>query len=68
MQDLGLRRRPWAVVRHELKPVRLGTSLIYDRRDLHALFDRLKAALEVGAEGEVGRRNGERVRSAAALR
>jgi len=44
MHYLGVRRRTWAAMRTELKPVRIGTSLIYDRRDLDVFFDRLKSS------------------------
>src|SRR5450631_233874 len=40
---LGLKRATWDTLREQLQPVRLGTSLVYDRHDLDVLFERLKA-------------------------
>lgn len=54
MLYLGVRKRTWDTLRKHLPAVRLGTSLIYDIRDLDALFDELKARAaqqpESGAE------------------
>jgi Helix-turn-helix domain len=44
MRYLGVRRRTWTALRGQLRPMRIGTSLIYDRRDLDAFFDRLKSS------------------------
>jgi hypothetical protein len=40
---LGVRERVWENLRRQLTPVKLDTAWVYDRRDLDALFDRLKA-------------------------
>ena len=42
MRYLGLRRRTWNELKRRLKPVRLGTSTLFDRRDLDKLFDEFK--------------------------
>lgn len=39
---LGVKRRTFDVLKGQLNPVKLGTSLVYDVRELDELFDRLK--------------------------
>lgn len=41
---LGVKRRTFERIATDLRPTKLGTSLVYDIRDLDALFDRLKAS------------------------
>ncbi|MCX7902312.1 MAG: helix-turn-helix domain-containing protein [Burkholderiaceae bacterium] len=48
MAYLGVKRRAWEEIRRRLKPFRKGTSVIYDIRDLDAVFDHLKAPSSVG--------------------
>lgn len=43
MRYLGLKRRAFDAVKDQLQPIRSGASKIYDRHDLDALFERLKA-------------------------
>lgn len=54
MTYLGVRRRTWDALRGGLKPVKLGTALVYDIRDLDALFDRLKGETHALAGGDMG--------------
>gem|GEM_PF-4984024 len=42
MVYLGVRRRVWNSLKQQLTPIRLGTSVLYDRLDLDDLFNRLK--------------------------
>jgi hypothetical protein len=42
MAYLGIRRRVWNSLKQQLTPIRLGTSVLYDRIDLDDLFNRLK--------------------------
>lgn len=49
---LGVKRRTFDVLKSQLNPVRLGTSLVYDVRELDELFDRLKRTPALEAEQE----------------
>jgi hypothetical protein len=40
-QYLGLKRRTFEALKPQLRALKLGTSLVYDRRELDELFDRL---------------------------
>jgi hypothetical protein len=52
MQYLGLKRRTFeSLIRPRLHPIRVGTSLIFDVRDLDRAFDELK---EEGRDGNTG--------------
>lgn len=42
MLYLGVKRRAFDALKSQLNPVKLGTSLVYDVRELNELFDRLK--------------------------
>jgi hypothetical protein len=48
MAYLGVKRRTFAALKGHLTPIRMGTSRVYDIRDLDALFDQLKAASVAG--------------------
>lgn len=41
MRYLGVKRRAFDSLKNELRPIKIGTSLVYDRHDLDALLDRL---------------------------
>ena len=45
---LGVKRRTFERIAVDLKPARLGTSHVYDIRDLDALFDLIKAKASGG--------------------
>src|SRR5262249_12804944 len=47
---LGVKRRTFERIAAGLQPAKLGTSLVYDVRDLDALFDRLKADTNVSPD------------------
>jgi hypothetical protein len=47
---LGVKRRTFERIASELRPTKLGTSLVYDVRDLDALFDRMKVATREPAD------------------
>lgn len=56
MAYLGVKRRTFESLRHRLRPVPLGTSLVYDVRELDELFDSLKAeALLATGDAQAGR-------------
>jgi len=49
MAYVGVRRRTFDELwRPRLKPIRAGTSLVFDRRELDALFDEMKDAQPSG--------------------
>ena len=53
MAYLGIRRRAWNTLRRELRSIRIGTSVVYDRHDLDELFERLRAAITIQEPREV---------------
>lgn len=52
MVYLGVKRRTFESLRHRLHPVPLGTSLVYDVRDLDKLFDSLKVEAALAAAND----------------
>jgi hypothetical protein len=52
MEYLGVKRKTFdSVFRPRLRSLRVGTSVLFDRRDLDDLFDRIKEGAESGADG-----------------
>ena len=52
LEYLGVKRKTFDdVFRPKLRSLRVGTSVLFDRRDLDALFDSLKEGAESGADG-----------------
>ena len=48
LRYLGIKRRAFDTLKAQLRPIRIGTSKLYDVRDLDQLFDRLKSQQSVG--------------------
>jgi hypothetical protein len=48
LRYLGIKRRAFDTLKVQLRPIRIGTSKLYDVRELDQLFDRLKGQQSAG--------------------
>ena len=48
LRYLGIKRRAFDTLKVQLRPIRVGTSKLYDVRELDQLFDRLKGQQAAG--------------------